>query len=93
MAKGKFVQVQRQMFSAHIVERAHNSPLEQRPERFDRLRVNLSANVLTGFMINDFMRVEVAKIGVAFVRIGGDQRHLVGDGLFYERAQGVGARV
>ncbi len=55
--EAEFVQVQRQILAADFVERAHHAPLEQAPERFNVVRVDVAANVDAVIMADDFVRV------------------------------------
>jgi len=69
--------------------RADNSALQQSPERFDIVRVNLAAHVLAAGMTDDFVPIEVSQIAVSARFIGRDQTNLFGDGLLNEAAQAV----
>src|SRR5271156_370531 len=47
----KFVQVQWQIFFAHLVVRSDYAALQERPERFEVLGMHLGAHVLTLHMV------------------------------------------
>src|SRR5258708_38181215 len=85
-AELKFGQVQRQIFLAHVVIGADDSALEQRPERFDVVRVNQAAHVLALTMSNRLMResLPAIQIVVARVLVGRDQFNLAAHSLGYE---------
>ncbi len=50
-------EVERQVLLAHVVEAAYNASFEQRPERFDGVRVGQSNYVLFVFVIDTLMAV------------------------------------
>src|SRR5262249_22022862 len=52
----KFCDVQRQIFVTDLVETAHDTALDQRPEAFDRVRMNCANDMLAGRMVNRLMR-------------------------------------
>jgi hypothetical protein len=83
----KFRQVQRQIFLAHVVIRADNSALQQRPEGINAASVNLAANVLARRMRDGSMRHRPAEIAVSGVLIGRYQFHFVADNLPHESGQ------
>ncbi len=55
-SKNKLVQIQRQIFSAHAVIRANNATFQQRPERFNAVRMDRTSNVLAFHMRHGRMR-------------------------------------
>ena len=55
-SKLKLVQVQRQIFLAHLVIAAHDAAFKQRPKRLNRISMNNAAHVLARAMANDLMR-------------------------------------
>jgi hypothetical protein len=73
----EFVQVQRQILPRHVVIDANDSALQQRPEVFNRIRVNFTANVFTGHVVNNSVFVALSLQQVIASRvIGRDQRHV-----------------
>src|ERR1019366_8438363 len=56
--------VERQIFLAHVVVRSDDSALEQRPERFDVVRVNDAVNVLALPVANRLMRESLPAIQI-----------------------------
>lgn len=86
----ELVQVERQILLAHIVIRPDDAPLQEAPEVFDVIRVNAAAHVFALAMMDGFVRVEMLQIRVANILVSRDQGDFVLDGLFHEKAQGVG---
>lgn len=62
MAKLKFGQVERQIFSRDVVIGAHNAALQQAPKRFDVIRVHDAAHVLARFVIDHPMRIHTSDV-------------------------------
>jgi hypothetical protein len=89
----KLREVQRQIFLAHIVVRAEHSALEQRPERFDAVRMDLAAHVLAIAVLDDFMRHRPFQVAIASVFISRDQLNLVADGIAHKTGQRLRIRV
>lgn len=85
----KFVQIQRQVLRANFVIVADDSPLEQRPERFNRLRVHATTHVF-GLGVRDrIVRMRLAQIPVVRGFIGRDQRDVFRDDAANEVRMGV----
>ena len=78
--------IQRQILLAHIVVGADNPSLQQQPEGFDIVRVNLTAHVLAAAMIHGLMAHAATEIVVVLIFIGRDQRHFIADDLADEAA-------
>jgi hypothetical protein len=74
-SKLKFVQVQRQIFFADVVVGADDSALDERPERFHRVRMNDAANILAFAMVHGVMWefLPSRKVLIARMFIGRDQ--------------------
>lgn len=53
----KLRQIERQVLLAQVVVRADHSALEQRPERFDGLRMNFAPNEFIAFVRDEPMRI------------------------------------
>ena len=51
----KLIQIERQIFLADVMIGSDDSAFQQRPERFNRVRVNVAAHVLTSRMPNKLM--------------------------------------
>jgi hypothetical protein len=88
-APSELVQIERQIFLAHVVVRPDNSALQEAPKILDIVRVDAAAHVFALAMLNGLMRVEMLQIGVANIFVSRDQRDLIRDRLFNEKAQGV----
>jgi hypothetical protein len=81
-AEGKLVQVERQVFTAHVMVCTDDATFEQTPERIDALGMNLAAYVLASRM--GYCVVLVAhcpEVVVAGVIIGCDQVHFPANSL------------
>src|SRR5207249_7451227 len=79
--EGKLVQVERQILPADVMERAHDSPLQQAPEAVDVAGVNRSPNVLASGVAHGPMSIaKPAEFRVALVLVGSYQRYFIADG-------------
>ena len=56
MAKGKLVDVQRQVVCRNVMERPNDTALQQCPKSVNALRMDFAAHVLTFAMVDGFMR-------------------------------------
>ena len=72
-------EIQRQIFFTDVVVGAENPALQERPERFHRIRVNDAANVLAFAMIHGLMRklLPAREVLIASVFVGRDQFNFV----------------
>ena len=57
-----FRNVQRQIFAAHLVVAANDAALEDAPEALNRIGMDCADNVLPSAVIDNAVRVGVAKI-------------------------------
>lgn len=80
----KFRDVERHVFAACLVERAY-TPLEDRPEAFNRVRVNGADDVLTGAMVDGPVLEFLTEAAILPALIGRDQADLVGNNFVDER--------
>jgi hypothetical protein len=62
--KLKLIQIERQIFLAHVMVRSYHAPLEQRPERFDCVRVDVAAHILASRVSDKLMLTIVDADGV-----------------------------
>src|SRR6266446_2051952 len=85
--------IDRQMLAAHLVERAHHSALNQRPETFNRVGVDRADNVLAYGVVDDAMRILALHVLVSEIVVSADQADLMGDGLANELTQGFLAHI
>ena len=86
-AERKLVQVQRQVLLADVMVRSHHATLQERPEVFEVLSMNLAAHVLALHMVHSFMAETAMQMFVANILIGRDQADSVADSLTYETFQ------
>src|SRR5579872_4399307 len=56
VAELELCDVERQVFGAHLVERAHDAALDERPKAVDRLSVDGTDHVFTATMPDEMMR-------------------------------------
>jgi hypothetical protein len=93
MTELKFRQVERQIFCANVVVSADYAALEQRPKRFDVIRMNLAAHILAGAMANRFVReANRVQMRVAAMLIGRYKVHRSAD-RFADKRLSVAASV
>src|SRR5436190_6337190 len=93
-AEGEFVEVERQVLLADLVERPHDAALQERPEGVEVRRVDVAAHVLALAVINGLMAAALPiNVVVGERGVGGDERHLVRNGLVHEGVQRRGRRV
>ena len=65
VAELEFGDVQRQIFAADLVEGADDAALEDRPEAFNRVRVDRADDVLLGDVIDDLMGIFLFEMRIA----------------------------
>jgi hypothetical protein len=80
-----FRDVERHVFAACLVERAYNAALEDRPEAFNRVRVNGADDVLTGTMVDGPVLEFLTEAAILPALTGRDQADLVGNNFADER--------
>jgi hypothetical protein len=93
VAELEFRNVQRHVLGAHLVERAHYSALEDRPEAFDCLSVDRTYDVLSFGMVDHGMRVFLVEFSVAEPLIGAEQAYFVRDSFADEFTERISADV
>ena len=86
-AERKLVQVQWQVFLADVMVCSHHATLQQRPEVFEVLSMNLAAHVLALRMVHSFMAETAMQMFVSNILIGRDQADPVADSLTHETFQ------
>jgi hypothetical protein len=89
----KFREIQRQVLLTDMVVRSDDSALEQAPERFDIVRVNLSAHIFARAVADDFMRKEMSQIAVSAPFIRCDQTDFLRYRCLDKAAQRIGGSV
>lgn len=85
--------VQREIFGADFVEGADDAALHQRPEAFNGLRVDRTANVLAPAMVHDAVRERAIKEAIGGKGVGAEQAHLVRYRFVHEFDQGFAPHV
>src|SRR5260370_13095162 len=93
VAELEFSDIQRHVFGAHLVKRAHHAALEDRPEALNRLGMNRADDVLALGVVNGRVRIFLVEFFVALPLIGAEQANLVRDGFAAKLAKRVGAAV
>jgi len=86
-------EIERQIFFAHVVVRADDPALQERPEGIDTLRMYLAAHVLAAAMRNRIVRHDPSEIAIAGMLVGCDQINLIANYLSNEPRQCRGIRV
>jgi hypothetical protein len=78
----KLREVEREILRADMMVRANDSALEQRPETFNAVGMNLTANVFVLGMLHGFVFItQSVQVVIATVLIGSDKTHLIADNL------------
>jgi hypothetical protein len=89
VAELKLREIEREIFFAYVVERADDSALQQRPERFKIVGMHFAAHVLARFVIHVLVRECLIQLLIASSFIRGDQTYLVRDRIADETAHGL----
>jgi len=77
MPEREFRQVQRQIFLAHLVVRAHDSTLQERPEGINVRSMDVAAHVLALAVFNGFVIVIPVQQPITGMLIGRNERDFV----------------
>jgi len=85
----EFRNVERQVVFADFVVTAHNPTLEQRPERFDIVGMDVSAYILVRLMVNMLVRKGLPQFLIARALICRDQIDFFRHGLPYKLRQSL----
>lgn len=93
VAKLKFRDIQREVLGANFMERADHAALHQRPEAFDGLGMNRTADVLTARVIHDAMRKLAVQVFVTDPLVGAEQTDFRGDAFADEGFEGCRANI
>jgi hypothetical protein len=93
IAKLKFRNIEVQILFANFVERPDHAALDERLETLNRVRVNRADHILSGVVIDRFMREGLAEPHVAFPLVRAEQSDFVRDGFVDECGQSGGFRV
>ena len=92
VAEHLFVQIPKQMEGLYADIGSFDSTLQETPEVFESIRVNLPVNVLSG-MVNDSVRVVLCKSSIRWQSIGVEgaaSNHVVADFLLQGFSAAVG---
>ena len=73
MAERKLSQIERQILAAHLMKVADHTALEQRPERFNRIGMDVPAHVFLGCVVDDFVRQ--AQMAIGWILVGDNKFH------------------
>jgi hypothetical protein len=84
VAELKFSDIQRHVFGAHFMERAHDAALEDRPEAFDCLSMDGADHILAFCVIDCRVRKLFAKMLVTNPLVGAEQADFVRHRLAHE---------
>lgn len=84
--------IQRQVLLADLVEGADDATLKDRPEPFNRVRVDRTDDVLPRTVANELVREVLGEVPVAGMFVGGEKAHLVRNSLANEAIErgGIG---
>jgi hypothetical protein len=93
VAELKFRDVQRHIFAADLVERAHDTALEDAPEALNGLSVDSADDVLLLGMVNGAMGEFITQMRVADPLVGAEQADLFGHSLIDESLQGLSLHI
>ena len=80
--------VQRQIFVADLVEAAHDAALDERPETFDRVRVDCANDMLAFGVVNGFVREPMLQSIIAVIGVCAKEANAGRDGFANEAFRG-----
>jgi hypothetical protein len=89
VAELKLIQVQRQIFLAHVVISADYAALQKRPERFQIVGMHFAAHVFMRLVIDVLMRKSLIQLLIASGLIRGNERNLIRYRVADESAHGI----
>ena len=93
VAPFEFSHVERQVFGADMVERAHDAALQERPEAVNSAGVNQAANVFALAVPHALMREGLMQVAVVGMLVRGDQANLLVHGGLNEVVERLGVRL
>jgi hypothetical protein len=88
--ESKFVQVERQILAANLVIGAHDATLQQTPERFNVVGVDVAANVFPIHVAHGEVSVSVAQMPIAARFIGRNQVNFLTNSLANKPIKSLG---
>src|SRR5437867_6831046 len=87
--EAEFIDVEREIAFGYLMERAHDAPLDERPEGIDVRRVDVAAHVFLRSVTDELARKSEEGQDIVFPRlVRGDQIDLGGNSLPDEVGQG-----
>jgi hypothetical protein len=85
--------IERHIFRAHLVERANDAALKDRPEALNRVGVNCADDVLPPAVVNGRVRKFLAEMLIAHPLVGTEQADLMRHGFAHKGFKGSGLDV
>lgn len=79
--EGKLVEVKWQILCRHLVIVADDASFQKRPERFNRLSVDVAAHVLILAVVNFLVRQVFAQMAIMMGLIGRNQGNIIADDI------------
>jgi len=73
VAESELSKIEREIFPTDVMEVAHNSALQERPERFDVIGMNLATDIDVIAMLDDLVRIDAVQLSVSRMFISGEQ--------------------
>ena len=89
----KLGHIERHVFSADLVESADDTAFEDRPEAFNRIRVNRADDVFASGVVDDAKRIILGEASIAGPLIRAEQAHFVRDDFVDEAGESRGTDV
>ena len=80
--------VQRQILTAHFMERTHHATFQDGPEAFNGVRVDGTDHIVALGVVDGFVREVFPQVLVAYPLIRNQQADSIRDGFTYEGFQG-----
>lgn len=87
VTEGELVEVQREVIFRHVMERPHDTALNERPETINVVGVDLAPHVFASTVTDGLMRQDSLQGLIAHVFVRGDQIHALRDGVIDEFPQ------
>ena len=93
IAELEFGDVERQVLSGYFMECTNDTALEDRPETFNRIRVDRTNDVLALAVVNDAVREVFVERAIADPLISAKQADFLGYRTTHKGREGVGTNV
>ena len=88
IAELKFRHIERKIFLTDLMKRADHATLEDRPEAFDGVGMDCANHILPLCMIDDLVRIVLAKLAIAHPLIRNQQTYIIRYGFPHKASQG-----